>query len=78
MILDCHGRQLHRVIGFVGGYELVGKSEPPLPGVLTVVGSEVPVEKEEEGEVSAAFLAGLHSFTGSHRLTGRALGRRLR
>lgn len=47
MILDSKGRKLKRTIGFVGGFVPVRKALP-LADVLSVVGFEVPLEKDDE------------------------------
>lgn len=52
MILDSHGRELQRTIGFIGGYVPVRKAQPPVDA-LYAVGVGVPAEAGEDEEDAA-------------------------
>jgi hypothetical protein len=52
VILDSKGRKLKRSIGFIGGFMPVRKALP-IADVLSVVGFEVPLEKDDEEEDAA-------------------------
>ena len=53
MILDSHGNPLKRSIGFIRRYEPVGVARA-LIGALYVVGVEVPLVEDDDGEDDAA------------------------
>ena len=50
MILDCRGRPLQRVLGFMGGFRAEKPKRESLP---LAVGFEIESRDDEEGEAEA-------------------------
>jgi hypothetical protein len=71
MILDSHGNQLRRTIGFLGGFVRVCKAQVPTVE-LSLVGSETITLEEDEEEDAARTLERMRrSLTTSSSLLAR-------